>query len=289
MTLRKGTMILKKTIKWHLQLLAEAGAGEGTGEATQQTDAAGQQTDTSAEGQGAQTKTPDEEFADLINGQYKEQFHNHTQKIINQRFKETKSLEAQIEKNRQINEALALKYSLDPNDTDAILKSVSEDNSLYEDAAYEEGLTVDQYKEKLKGKQAIAKLEAMERAEQRRQLAQAIEAQSNEIKQKYNDPSFDFWGEYNSNAEFKGLIDARVPMETAYKVINQQRMIDNASKKAAADASKAVTNDIIANGRRPVEGGIRSQTAVSTTIDVNNIKSLADIEKIYEMHGRKRS
>ena len=288
MTLRKGTMILKKILNWHLQLLAEAGGGEGSGEGTQGADVAGQQAETSAGAEGEVTRTPDEEFADLINGQYKEQFHNHTQKIINQRFKETKNLEAQIERNRQINEAVALKYGLDPNDTEAILKSVSEDDSLYADAAYEEGLTVEQYKAQLKGKQAIAKLEAIEKAEQRKQMLRVIESQQNQIRQKYSDSTFDFWGEYNSNPEFKDLMDRNLPMETAYKVINQQRMIENASKQAAANASKAVTNNIIANGMRPVEGGIKSQPAVSTAIDVNNIKSLADIEKIYQMHGKKR-
>jgi hypothetical protein len=282
-------MILKKILEWHLQLLAEAGGGEGSGEGTQGADVAGQQADTSATEEGVATRTPDEEFADLINGQYKEQFHNHTQKIINQRFKETKNLEAQIERNRQINEAVALRYGLDPNDTEAILKSVNDDNSLYEDAAYEEGLTVEQYKAQLKGKQAIARLEAMEKAEQRKQAMQAIESEQNRIRQVYGDSAFDFWGEYNSNPEFRDLMDRRLPMETAYKVVNQQRMIENASKQAAANASKAVTNNILANGMRPVEGGIKTQPAVSTAIDVNNIKSLADIEKIYEMHGKRRS
>jgi acetate kinase len=129
----------------------------------------------------------------------------------------------------------------------------------------------------------------MEKAEQRKQAMQAIESEQNRIRQVYGDSAFDFWGEYNSNPEFRDLMDRKLPMETAYKVVNQQRMIENASKQAAANASKAVTNNILANGMRPVEGGIKTQPAVSTAIDVNNIKSLADIEKLYEMHGKRRS
>lgn len=294
MTLRKGTMILKKTLtKWSLQLFAEGEGAEGTasGEATSTAEDAVQQTEGAPAGEsGVETRTPDEEFEDLINGQYKEQFQKRTQGIIDRRFKETKNLEAQIEKNKAINEAIAVKYGVDPTDIEALTKAVTDDSSLLEEAAYNENLTVEQYKEKLAGQRAQRELDAIKQQqreqqiqEQRAALAREIDRQQDEIRVKYNDKSFDFWKEYNTNPEFKGMFDARVPMETCYKVINQDRFIADAQRTAVHQTQKAVADTIMANGMRPVEGGIKTQPPVSSKVDVANVKSKEDIEKYWEM------
>lgn len=287
---------MKKLVEWSLQLFAEESAQGAESGDTSAAEAAVQQTDTQetpAAESGVATKTPDEEFEDLINGQYKEQFQKRTQGIINKRFGQMKNLEAQVEKNKAINEAIAAKYQLDPTDIDALSKAVSEDNSLIEEAAYAENLTVEQYKEKLAGQRAQRELaeykqreQAAAQEEQRRALAQAIDSEAAGIREKYSDESFDFWNEYNQNPQFKSMIDARVPMETAYRVINQDRIIASAQKAVVSQTQKAVADNIRANGMRPVEGGVKAQPPVSAKVDVNSVKSPEDIQKYYEMARR---
>ena len=285
---------MKKIILWTLQLFAEESAqGTATGETTSAAEAAVQQTDTGnapATESREVTKSPDEEFEDLINGQYKEQFQKRTQGIINKRFGQMKNLEAQVEKNKTINEAIAAKYQLDPTDIDALSKAVSEDNSFIEEAAYAENLTVEQYKEKLAGQRAQRELAVYKQREQeaaqeerRRAVAQAIDSEVADIRQKYSDEAFDFWNEYNTNPQFKGMIDARVPIETAYRVLNQDRIIASAQKAVVSQTQKAVTDNIMANGMRPVEGGVKAQPPVSARVDVSSVKSPEDIQKYYEM------
>ena len=265
---------MKKLIKkWHLQLFNE-GAAASSGEGTQAAEAAVQQTENAqgaqatAENQTEQTaKTPEEEFDELINGQYKDIFQNRTQKIIDKRFKETKNLEALVKKHQTINEAIAVKYGVDPNDTDALLKAVEGDESLLEEAAYKEGMTVEQYREKLEGNKAQRELAKIKAQQQQQQLNQVIASEEARIKKTYDDPSFSFWGEYNSNPEFKRMVDGRVPIESAYKVINQQKMIAAAEAKAVEQARKAFANDIIANGNRPVEGGLNSNIPAQPKFD----------------------
>lgn len=284
---------MKKLTLWSLQLFAEESVQGAESGDTSAAEAAVQQTDTQetpAAESGVTTKTPDEEFEALINGQYKEQFQKRTQGIINKRFGQMKNLEAQVEKNKAINEAIAAKYQLDPTDVDALSKAVSEDNSLIEEAAYAENLTVEQYKEKLAGQRAQRELaeykqreQAAAQEEQRRALAQAIDSEAAGIREKYSDESFDFWNEYNQNSQFKSMIDARVPMETAYRVINQDRIIASAQKAVVSQTQKAVADNIRANGMRPVEGGVKAQPPVSAKVDVNSVKSPEDIQKYYEM------
>ena len=274
---------MPKFKSWSLQLFNDGAQAQGTGESTNDTvDAARTQDAPAGAQEENKTVSPDEEFEALISGQYKEQFQKRTQGIIDKRFKNHKELEKQVEQNKAINEAIAVKYGIDPSDTQALMKAVTEDSSLIEDAAYNEGLTVEQYRSMLEGRKAQRELNAIrekeqqaEQEERRRQLAQAIDEQTASIRSKYADESFDFWNEYNNNPEFKGMIDARVPIETAYKVINQDRVISAAEKRASAAAKKSVTDDIIANGRRPMEGGMQTSPTANAK---KSAKDLTDAE-----------
>lgn len=281
---------MKKAISdWSLQLFSEGAAqGAEAGEGTQGAEAAAQQTDgqetQSAEIQQTEekAKTPDEEFEELIQGQYKESFQNRTQKIINERFKHTKNLESEVERNKAINEAIAVKYGIDPTNTDALLQAVKGDESYLETAAYENGMTVDAFREKLEGDRAKRELAQIRQQQQREQLAQAIKTEENRIRETYSDKTFNFWGEYNSNPEFKRMVDGRVPIETAYRIINQEKIIAAAEKKAGEKARKSVADDIIANGQRPVEGGVKGQPPASSKIDVNSLTD-EQMDKYLEM------
>ena len=272
-TSERNDDFMKKIPDWHLQLHAGEGAAEGaaTGE-TQNTEGAADLQDTTGETQQAETQNnAEEDFDSLIKGRYKDDFDSKVQGIINKRFRETKGMEAELTKSKQINSVLSAKYGIDPTDTDALLAAVQGDESYYEDAAMENGMTVDAYKQKLKGDRAIAELEAIQRNDRRQQLLNHFEGEAEKVRQKYGDDSFTFQDTYNSNEEFRSMINGGVPVEAAYKVINMERLSAQKEKAAAENAERKVTNSIIANGRRPAEGGMKGQPPVSQRVDIRNL------------------
>lgn len=268
---------MKKTTEWSLQLFAEDGsagvAQAETGEVREDTAAVAAQPTQQTEGQPSEKAaepSADEKFRQLIKGEYKQQFAAESQKVFNQRFRNYKELEAQVEelkdRNNRMNSVLGVKYGIDSSDSDAILAAVEADEDVYAEAAYKAGMNVDTFKEHLKGQEAIRQIEERSRHERRVQLVRVLDGQAEEVKKKFGDAGFDWQSEYANNPRFKGFIDSGASVEEAYVALNFARLNEQTAAKAAAQARAAVTNDIIANGRRPVEGGNASQTQVRSTV-----------------------
>lgn len=268
---------MKKAKEWSLQLFAEdstAQAQQGeTGEVTDDTAVAAaqpiQNPEDNASG-NAEEMSADERFRQLIKGEYKEQYAAETQRLINQRFKQQKELEAQVEaltgRQNRLNSVLGVKYGIDASDSDAILAAVEADEDVYAEAAYKAGMNVDTFKEHLKGQEALRQIQEQSRRERRTQLIGAFNRQADEVKTKFGDTSFDWQNEYAGNPRFKNFIDSGASIEEAYVALNFARINEQAAAKAAEQARAAVTNDIIANGRRPVEGSVINQTRVQSTV-----------------------
>lgn len=263
---------MRKLSDWHLQLFAGEAAAEGaaTGEAEQAEAGAAVQQGTETQA-AAEQQTPAQSFEELINGPYKQEFGDRVQGIINNRFRESKVMEAELAKSKAINAVLSAKYKIDPNNTDALLVAVQGDESYYAEAAYENGMSVEAYKQKLKGDRAIAELADIRKNERKQQLLNHFKNESNKVRQQFGDESFDFQQAYAENEDFKSIIDAGGTVERAYKFMNMDKIAAQERQQAADAARRAVANDIMANGQRPVEGGMRSQPPVSTQIDVNNL------------------
>ena len=209
-------------------------------------------------------------YNDLINGEYKEFYTEDTQRIINKRFKETKSLESQIEKMNPLMEMLSQRYG--ESDPDKLVEKIGNDSKYWEDAAEEAGMTVDQYKEfkklerenkaLLKQRQQMnAEREANEKVAQWTQEEQAL-------KQKF--PTFELKSELQ-NPSFVNLLKAGVPMEHAFKVLHMDDIVNETMRTTAAQAEKAVTQNVMARGSRPQENGATSQSAFTVKNDVSKL------------------
>lgn len=254
-----------------LQLFAD---GE-TGEAAEATTG---ETAETAEGAADPQESPEidleAEFEEAIKGKYKDLFAKRTQGIIDKRFKETKNLEAQVKSNAEINALLGAKYGIDPSDVAALAQAVNDDDSYIEEAAYENNMTVEQYRTYLEGEKAKQELEEMKRQERREQLTTFFNTQAENVKTKFNDNDFDFWDEYNNNRQFQTMINSGVDVETAYKVLNMEKITATVAEDATKKAKQAIANDIRANGVRPTEGGIKSnQAPINSSL---NIRGLTD-------------
>ena len=97
-------------------------------------------------------------------------------------------------------------------------------------------------------------------------------------------PSFDLRAEMN-NPKFVDLLRANIDVRTAYEVIHKDDIIPAAMQFTAKTVEKKLTNKIIANGARPTENGISSQSSVVTKSDVSQL-SKADIAEVMRRVAR---
>ena len=264
----------------NLQLFAEGGDG-GTG-AEGSTADTGEFADSTQGVNGGNTnvQTPDAqetdakpvnrkaEFKKLIKGEYKDEF----QAIMNDRLKGTHEQVAKLESLTPLLEMIASKYGVDSQDAAALVKAIEDDNSYYEDEAMERGITVEELKRirKIERENAAFKKENNER-EARERAAQRYQTwfnQAEEAKQIY--PGLDLERELENEA-FGRLLLAGVDVKSAYQVIHQDEIIPAVMQHTANTVRKKVTDNIAANGRRPSEGGISSQSASVTKTDVSKL------------------
>lgn len=238
--------------------------------ATTQDPAAGDST-----GQAKDQEAPRDlqaEFDAMIKGDYKEQYSENVQKLINRRFKETKGMEATLSSHQPLLDMLASKYGVDAEDIDALTKAVSDDDTLWEQQAYDAGMTVQQYKQFKQLERENAELMRAQEArngeaEAQRQLDE-WGRQAMELQQKV--PGFDLRVEAE-NPEFVQMLRAGLPVEHAYKVVHMDEILNGQAVNVAAQAQKQVVDNIRSRGSRPAENGTVSRSGFTYKSDVSKL------------------
>lgn len=214
------------------------------------------------------------EFERLIQGEYKDFFEERTQNIINRRFKETKTLEKQINDIKPIVDMLGSKYGISDGDIAKLSKAIQEDDSYYEEEAMEKGLTVEQLKqfkkierENAEFKKAQADIEARRNA----QLTyQKWTQEGDALKLTY--PNFDLNTECN-NPEFVNMLKVGVGVKAAFNAIHHDEILSGAMQVTAQQVQAATVNNIKSRSQRPSENGMSSQTGVVVKTDVNKLSN----------------
>ena len=213
------------------------------------------------------TKTPTEAelqqtFDEMIKkgGQWHDQFDKRTQDILNKHFKETKKLEKTLESHNEILGVLAAKYGLDASDSEGILKAVNADDSLFEAAAFEEGLTTEQYRNKLKLEQENKALKAAQEEAARNTNAEQIYAgwlkDADAVSKKYG-VDIDLAAEIE-NPDFTNLLSNGISFEAAFKTVHFDDIVNGAMATTASQVEKAIVNNITSRQARPAENGTQS-------------------------------
>lgn len=212
------------------------------------------------------------EFDAMIKGDYKEQYSENVQKLINRRFKETKGMEAQIQSTQPLLEMLANKYGVDSTDIEALTNAVSDDDTLWEQQAYDAGMTVQQYKQFKQLERENAELmraqEARNGEEQAQRQLEDWGRQAMELQQKV--PGFDLRVEAE-NPEFVQMLRAGLPVEHAYKVVHMDEILNGQAVNVAAQAQKQVVDNIRSRGSRPAENGTVSRSGFTYKSDVSKL------------------
>lgn len=272
-----------------LQLFAEgAGGGDGgTGSegAMGATEAAAtsQTTITDADGNTATTIDRKAEFEKLIKGEFKEEFDAWAQDTIKNRLKGHKETAAKLEALTPTLETLAKKYGVDVSDINALNKAIEEDDAYYEEEAIEKGISVEQLKEFKKMEKENTELKKLRDEQNAKEAAEKKVAgwmeESKQVKAIY--PQFDLKSEMQ-NPKFIDLL--RVPgvdVRTAYELTHKDEIIAGAMQFTAKTVEKKIADKIAANGARPTENGLNSQSASLTKSDVSQLskEDILDIQR----------
>jgi hypothetical protein len=220
------------------------------------------------------------EFKKLIKGEYKDLYDASVQDTVQKRLKGTKEQVARLETLTPLLELLGNKYGVDFNDADALLKAAEEDNSYFEDEALERGITVEELKRVRKMERENADLkrwrEEQENREKGAKLYQKWLEQAEDTKKFY--PDFDLETEMQ-NEDFRRLLQSNIGVKEAFQVLHMDEIIPQAMQIAAKTVEKKVTDKIRANGARPTENGISSQSASVVKTDVSQFTD-ADMDEI---------
>ena len=275
----------------NLQLFAEGAGDGGTGSegamGVTETDAMSQTSITDADGTTATTVDREAEFEKLIKGEYKDLYDSRMQDTIQKRLKGQKEAVEKYEALAPTLETLAKKYGVDASDINALNKAIEEDDAYYEEEALEKGVTVEQLKQIRKMERENAELKKLRDEKNAKEAAEKKVAswmeESKQVKAIY--PQFDLKGELQ-NPKFVDLL--RVPgvdVRTAYELTHKDEIIAGAMQFTAKTVEKKIADKIAANGARPTENGLNSQSASLTKSDVSQL-SKADILDIQRRVAR---
>lgn len=207
------------------------------------------------------TAEPDKRaaFEKLIHGEYKEEFGRKTQSIVDKRFKQTKALEAKAQRLEPLVRALAARYGVDAEDTEALTVAVEQESRPAATAA-----------EKKPTEQAEPSRpeESTGRGAAALRIYQGWLAEGEQLKQSY--PAFDM-NEECKNPDFIRLVQGGVSLRTAYQAIHQQELLGGAMQYAAQKAEEAFAARMADRANRPPENGALPHAGAIFKPDVANM------------------
>lgn len=225
-------------------------------------------TETATSQVAAETVTPEskpakspkelrDEFEALIKGEYKTVFTERSQEVIDRRFKETKTLQEQLDAVMPVLDVLKGKYNLTDTDPAKLREAIERDETMWADKAAEAGMSVDQYKSTQK---IMRENETLRKDQERRvgmeqaqkQYAQWVQ-QEQEAKGLY--PQLDLRAELAADPQFAQMLRVGVPVQTAYEALHMNELKVGLAQGAAKVTEKQVVDNLRAKGARPSENG----------------------------------
>lgn len=194
-----------------------------------------------------------------------------TQKVINRRFREQKSMEEQLLKQNEVISRLSDRYGV--TDLTELADAIDNDSAIWEEAASAEGMTVEQFRKfKQAEREAAASKKVLERIAQQRQAQEQYAEWNREataLKEEY--PEFDLEAELK-NPNFRGLLgqknpEYRVSMKQIYELTHPEAL----ERRVAQKTTQQITDNIRARGSRPSEGAMKSQSGIVYKTDVKSL------------------
>lgn len=243
-----------------------------------------QETATAPQAAADGTQSPEgrKSFDELIKGEYKNDFTQAMQKIIDRRFKEAKNLEETMNKARPTIDMLMQRYGIADGDFSKLQAAVENDDAYWSEAADEAGMTTEQFKKFNKLQRENAELiRAQTEMQNRVNADKTVQKWMQDAEGMRADyPDFDLNAECR-DPDFAKMLQVGIPVRFAYEVKHLDEIKSGIKTTAEAETAKKVTEDIRARGMRPKENGSVSQAAFTVKDDPSKLtrKDRAEIAR----------
>ncbi|MBO7670129.1 MAG: hypothetical protein J6S60_06020 [Oscillospiraceae bacterium] len=241
--------------------------------------AAPQQTQTSE----TKPETPEDKarrWKELVKGEFKDQYTDDTQKLINRRFREA---DAQIKAMKPIVDFMDQWHHTN-GDTEALMNAIRNDSEMWDRAAEAAGMTAEQFRRDFELEANNRKLER-ERDISTAQYKAIIQADrwAKEVDElRAGDyPEFDLEAA-RAKPEFEKMLKGGYPVRFAYESTFREEIQNRAIEKAV----KAALDNIKARGSRPAEAGANATPAFAVKDDVSKLSN-EDVLKILAKIGNR--
>lgn len=214
--------------------------------------------------QSTEQKTERIPFEQLIKGEYKEDFHNSVQGIMQERFKKNAAMQKQVDAMMPMLMSLGQRYGVDMAELNegsikALSDAVAADDDHLEKEAMAHGMSKEGYKLMLDLQNREKILNERER---RSQEQQNFENHINRLTQQATAIGIDLRQEM-MNPEFVRLTSpgVNVPVEMAYRLVHQDEILKGGMQYAAQQGAQKVAAAVQAGKSRTVENGMKRKGA----------------------------
>ena len=244
-----------------------------------------------------QVATAEESWDSMIKGRYKKEYDAAVKNAVNKRFRNQQNLQSKIDSIDPIVRQLATRYGVQPNadgsiPIDQLSAKLNEDDSMYEQEAFQRGMSVQDLKQlkALENENRMLKANNQRTAEQ--QEWDAIVSQGDATKEVYPDFDLDVemqnpqFGRLLATMQKSGFPNA---VQTAYEAVHRDEIMGGAMRYAVAQTEQKISNSIQSGLRRPSENGTRQQSSSTIgNMDPSKLtrEQIADIKKRAERGER---
>jgi hypothetical protein len=249
----------------------------------------GIQTEENAQNRAAAGEQQRPSFKDLIQGDYKEEADKYIQGIVQNRLRNSKARDAELEKAQGVIARLAERYGMSIEngiDYDGIGNKLDQDNSWLEEEALEKGMSVETLSQLKQLQRENARMRKTAQEQQReienRQAFTLLAQQGEAMKQII--PDFDIRAEME-NDNFRRMVlpphmgGSGLSVENAYFALHHDELMQASMQAAMRDVGAKMANAQRAGAMRPAENGARSNAASTVKTDPSNL-TRADLEDI---------
>lgn len=212
--------------------------------------------------------TDDDDDYQKFREKYKDRIGEDIQSAIQKRFKNQESFENDYHNLVDGLSPLFYKYGIDSSDVKGLLNALSKDDSLYEDMAYDKGLTLEAAKEQMLNQQEISRMRREIEAYENEKMEQQARkdaydtynrwvAEAEALKNLY--PSFDLAKELEDETFRNDLVSGK-PLQRVYESAHLSEILQGAIQTAYGKGQEVYANNIRSRGMRPAENGTRTGT-----------------------------
>lgn len=231
---------------------------------------ANRETQTAGQNAEAAEKTIEQRWDEAKRGEFAELYGKDVQNAIKDRFKNQADASEALKKMEPMLKVLRERAGVETDDE--LIHHVMDDDSLYEDAANEAGMTVAAYRQFMEIKQQRDEMQQKEQENMQEMMLREhfgkLSQQAEEMRQSY--PGFDLQKELE-NRDFLKLTspDVGLSVEDAYFAVHHKELAPQMMAYGMQRAQQQLGQTLQAQRKRPAEGAMRSQGQPAAAVRID--------------------